>query len=206
MNQFLRYNELIEKKGTTLFHPGNSDAIKGTGYKDEKAANDTIKIIDKLKKTDHRHAMAIATTMMNRAKTHKYSTPDMKKAADIFDKWIQGNRKTEESTFYNFDEFLLEKKWEKEVKSSHLVSMDYDSDTEVLEIEFHDGSKYKYSEVPKSVWRELSLEKNLLQKIGGGIAKGARKLFGKDMVDEGTFGTRFWSLIRKGDYKYEKIN
>ena len=108
--------------------------------------------------------------------------------------------------FLKYDEFLLEKKWNKEVKSSHLVSMDYDSDTEVLEIEFHDGSKYKYSEVPKSVWRELSLEKNLLQKIGGGIAKGARKLFGKDMVDEGTFGTRFWSLIRKGDYKYEKIS
>lgn len=104
-------------------------------------------------------------------------------------------------------EYLItEKKYEKEVKSSHLVSIDYDTDTEILEIEFHDGSVYRYKEVPKSVWRELSLEKNLLQKIGGGIAKGARKLFGKDMVDEGTFGTRFWDLIRKGDYKYEKLS
>jgi hypothetical protein len=107
--------------------------------------------------------------------------------------------------FLKYDEFLLEKKWEKEVQSSHLVSMDYDSDTEILEIEFHDGSTYQYEAVPKSVWRELSQEKNVLQKIGGGIAKGARKLFGKDAVDEGTFGTRFWSLIRKGGYEYKKI-
>ena len=107
--------------------------------------------------------------------------------------------------FLKYEEFLLEKKWEKDVKSSHLVSMDYDSDTEMLEIEFYDGSLYRYKSVPKDVWRELSLEKNLLQKIGGGIAKGAKKLFGKDVVDEGTFGTRFWSLIRRGGYQYEKI-
>jgi hypothetical protein len=107
--------------------------------------------------------------------------------------------------FLKYEEFLLEKKWEKNVKSSHLVSMDYDSDTEILEIEFYDGSLYRYKSVPKDVWRELSLEKNLLQKIGGGIAKGAKKLFGKDVVDEGTFGTRFWSLIRRGGYQYEKI-
>ena len=107
--------------------------------------------------------------------------------------------------FLKYEEFLLEKKWEKEVKSSHLVSMEYDSDTEILEIEFHDGSVYQYNKVPKSIWRELSLEKNLLQKIGGGIAKGAKKLFGKDAVDEGTFGTRFWTMIRKGGYDYKKI-
>jgi hypothetical protein len=109
------------------------------------------------------------------------------------------------SSFLKYEEFLLEKKWEKEVESSHLVSMEYDSDTEILEIEFHDGSKYQYNKVPKSIWRELSLEKNLLQKIGGGIAKGAKKLFGKDTVDEGTYGTRFWQLIRKGGYEYKKI-
>ena len=110
------------------------------------------------------------------------------------------------SEFLKYEEFLLERKWEKEVKSSHLVSMEYDSDTEILEIEFHDGSKYEYKGVPKDVWRELSLEKNLLQKIGSGISKGAKKLFGKDMVDEGTFGTRFWSMIRRGGYEYKKLN
>ena len=109
------------------------------------------------------------------------------------------------SEFLKYDEFLLEKKWNKEVESSHLVSMDYDSNTEILEIEFHDGSVYQYSKVPKSIWRELSLEKNVLQKIGAGVEKGARKLFGKDAIDEGTFGTRFWSLIRRGDFDYKKI-
>jgi hypothetical protein len=107
--------------------------------------------------------------------------------------------------FLKYDEFLLEKKWNKEVKSSHLTSMKYDSDTEILEIEFHDGSVYQYEGVPKNIYKELSQEKNILQKIGGGIAKGARKLFGKDAVDEGTYGTRFWDLIRNGAYAYKKI-
>lgn len=107
--------------------------------------------------------------------------------------------------FLKYEEFLLEKKFEKEVKSSHLVDLKYDSETEILEIEFHDGSIYQYEKVPKSVYKELALEKNILQKIGGGIAKGARKLFGKSQVDEGTFGTRFWSLIRRGNYEYKKI-
>jgi hypothetical protein len=83
-----------EEKGKTLFHAGDDEKVEGTGYKDEEAANRTIKIIDKLKKDDHRHAMSIATTMMNRAKTHKHSTPDMKKAVDIFAKWIEQNKKT----------------------------------------------------------------------------------------------------------------
>jgi hypothetical protein len=38
--------------------------------------------------------MAIATTMENRAKTHKYSTPDMKAAAKIFREWIDKNKKS----------------------------------------------------------------------------------------------------------------
>jgi hypothetical protein len=83
-----------EAESKTLFHAGDDDKVEGTGYKDAEAANRTIDIINKLKKKDHSHAMAIATTMMNRAKTHKYPTPDMKKAADIFAKWIEQNRKT----------------------------------------------------------------------------------------------------------------
>ena len=83
-----------EEDGKTLFHPGEGDKVEGTGYKDKEAADRTIKIIDNLKKKDHRHAMSIATTMMNRAKTHKYPTSDMKRAADIFAEWIEQNRKT----------------------------------------------------------------------------------------------------------------
>ena len=114
--------------------------------------------------------------------------------------------KTFEEFLFESQKLILEKEYTKDVESSHLVSIDYDSDTEILEIEFHDGSVYQYSKVPKSIWRELSLEKNLLQKIGSGVAKGAKKLFGKDTVDEGTFGTRFWSMIRRGGYEYKKLN
>ena len=83
-----------EAESKTLFSPGEDDAVKGTGYKDAEAANKTITIINKLKKTDHNHAMAIATTMENRAKTHKHRTPDMEAAAKIFREWIDKNRKT----------------------------------------------------------------------------------------------------------------
>jgi hypothetical protein len=85
--------KINEEKGKTLFHPGSGDAVQGTGYADKAAADRTIKIIDKLKKTDHRHAMSIATTMENRAKTHKHQTPDMKEAAKIFRAWIDKNKK-----------------------------------------------------------------------------------------------------------------
>ncbi len=83
-----------KKKGTTLFSPGDKDAVKGTGYGSKEKALDTIKIIDKLKKKDHMHAMAIATTMMNRAKHSDNQSQGMKDAIPIFKKWIADNRKT----------------------------------------------------------------------------------------------------------------
>ena len=89
-----RKTESLDEDSDTLFAPGDEDAIKGTGYKDEKSAKETIIIIDKLKKTDHKHAMAIATTMSNRAKYHQHQTTDMKKAAKLFDEWIDNNKKS----------------------------------------------------------------------------------------------------------------
>jgi hypothetical protein len=83
-----------EKKSTGLFHGGDKDAIKGTGYGSKEKALATIKIIDDLKKKDHRHAMAIATTMMNRAEYSANQTDGMKEAIPIFKEWIEKNRKT----------------------------------------------------------------------------------------------------------------
>ena len=83
-----------EAESKTLFHPGEGDKVEGTGYADAEAANKTITIIDKLKKKDHNHAMAIATTMENRAKNHKFTNSDMQEAAKIFRAWIENNRKT----------------------------------------------------------------------------------------------------------------
>jgi hypothetical protein len=108
------------------------------------------------------------------------------------------------STFLRHDEFLLEKVWNKNVKSSHLKELKYDNNTKILEVEFLNGSSYKYKEVPEKVFKELAEEQNILNKLGRGIMKSAKKLFGKD-TNEGTFGTRFWELIRRGNYEYEKI-
>lgn len=86
-------SESIEE-GDGLFNPGDKDAIKGTGYGSKEKALKTIEIIDKLKKTDHKHAMAIATTMMNRAEYSANQTEGMKSAIPIFKEWIDKNRKT----------------------------------------------------------------------------------------------------------------
>jgi hypothetical protein len=119
-------------------------------------------------------------------------------------------------SFLKYDEFLIEtastnkhimiieKVRNKNVESSHLKELKYDDDTKILEIEFNNGSKYQYFDVPKKIYQELAEEQNILRKIGAGIAKGARKLFGKQ-VKEGTYGTRFWDLIRRGGFEYEKI-
>ena len=83
-----------EKKSTGLFNPGDKDAVKGTGYGSKEKALATVKIMDDLKKKDHKHAMAIATTMMNRAEHSKYQSDGMREAIPIFKEWIEKNRKT----------------------------------------------------------------------------------------------------------------
>jgi hypothetical protein len=103
-------------------------------------------------------------------------------------------------SFLKYNEFveLNEKKYEKSVESSHLADIEYDDDTEQLEIEFWNGHRYRYFDVPKSTFREFADEKTLLGKAGSAL----KRLFKKDKT---TFGTRFWALIRRGDFKYEKI-
>jgi hypothetical protein len=86
-------SESVEE-GSGLFSPGDDDAIQGTGYGTAEKAKDTIKIIDNLKKKDHRHAMSIATTMMNRAKYSANQTEGMKQAIPIFKEWIEANKKS----------------------------------------------------------------------------------------------------------------
>ena len=107
-----------------------------------------------------------------------------------------------ENSFLKYDEFseLNEKKWNKGVSSSHLKSIEYDSDTKELEIEFWNNSRYKYFDVPKDIFREFADEPNLFSKVGSKI----KSLFKKN-DDDSTFGTRFWAMIRRGEYKYDKI-
>jgi Holliday junction resolvasome RuvABC endonuclease subunit len=85
--------DLIDE-GEGLFNPGTKDAVKGTGYGSKEKAEKTVTIMNKLKKNDHKHAMAIATTMMNRAEHSANQTDGMKAAIPVFKKWIENNRKT----------------------------------------------------------------------------------------------------------------
>ena len=58
-----------------LFSKGGKEALKGTGYSDKERAESTCKQLDDLEKKDeHKCAMSIATTMMNRAEHHKHHT------------------------------------------------------------------------------------------------------------------------------------
>ena len=41
------------------------------------------------------------------------------------------------------------------VKSNALTSMGYDDRTRILELEYKNGTVYRFKEVPRSVWDEL---------------------------------------------------
>ena len=203
MNHIPTFDKWLTE-GEGLFADAGKGSVKGIGYGTPEKAEKTIAIANKMKKSDRGKAVQIVTTMMNRAEYSNGQNEDMRKAIPIFKKWLDANQKNE-STFQTCEDFLLEKKWEKDVQSSHLNEIEYDSDSEELTVTFWNGDKYKYFDVPKTIFREFADEKTFLGKLGSGIAKGAKKLFGKE-VDEGTYGKRFWSLIRRGGYEYKKIN
>jgi hypothetical protein len=64
-------------------HPELS--TKGTGFKDEKIAINTIKIISA---RSLKYQFDVVNTMYNRAKYHPNQTPDMRKAMIIFKRWL----------------------------------------------------------------------------------------------------------------------
>jgi hypothetical protein len=112
------------------------------------------------------------------------------------------------NNLYTYEEFLElnEKKYDKMVQSSHLRDLRYDDKTEELEIDFLNGSTYRYYKVPVEVYKELADYRNILQKLGYGLKKLFRpKSTRSEDEAKGTFGERFWELIRRGKYRYEKI-
>ena len=107
-----------------------------------------------------------------------------------------------------YEEYLEinEKVYSKPVQSSHLASLEYDDDTKELKVGFLDGSTYLYKGVPLEVYKELADYKSAVQKVGSGLKKLFRPKAAKAEAEEkGTFGTRFWELIRRGKYEYEKL-
>jgi hypothetical protein len=101
--------------------------------------------------------------------------------------------------FLKYEDFLNEAAYNKPVDSSHLENIKYDSETRKLEIEFWDGSVYRYFDVPPRVFRIFGDEKTKLDSLTSGV----QNLFSREKMK--TYGTRFWKMIRREDYKYEKI-
>jgi hypothetical protein len=72
-------------------HPELS--TKGTGFKDEKIALNTIKIISS---RSLKYQFDVVNTMYNRAKYHPNQTPDMLKAMIVFKHWLDKYSKKKE--------------------------------------------------------------------------------------------------------------
>lgn len=68
----------------------------------------------------------------------------------------------------------------KEVTSSNVASVGYDKDSHILEVRFIGGGLYSYADVPASVHDEL-------------------------MSSPEGVGGRFHKLIKKGGYKWTKL-
>ncbi len=69
-------------------HPDKS--LKNTGFKDEKTAISTIKMVEK---RSLRYQFDVINTMYNRAKYHPHINDDMKKAMNVFKKWLKNYSK-----------------------------------------------------------------------------------------------------------------
>lgn len=80
-------------KGHQLFNnnpPGHSPTTPGTGYGSAEKARKTLKLIKKKPLT---YQKQVATTMMYRAKYHKYQTKGMKNAMGIYKKFLSSVKK-----------------------------------------------------------------------------------------------------------------
>ena len=86
---------LKTRKTRKLFNnnpPGHSPTTKGTGYGSAEKARKTLKLIKKKPLT---YQKQVATTMMFRAKYHKYQTKGMKQAQHIFKKFLDKHKSKE---------------------------------------------------------------------------------------------------------------
>jgi hypothetical protein len=152
-------------------HPKLS--TKGTGFKDEKIALNTIKIISD---RSLKYQFDVVNTMYNRAKYHPNQTPDMLKAMVIFKRWL--------------GEYT--KKKEVENKYKDFLPLDVIASYEKLADEYNINDKYKeflkiYKKIKKPYKLQYilannkedyySLRNNLIKSILKKIKQNNNKLF-----------------------------
>lgn len=82
--------------------------LKGTGFKDKKTAERTIKLI---KNRSIIYQKSVITTMLYRAKHHPNKTDGMKDAIKIYEKWSKENKS--KKIIYPYLDLKLIKKYEK---------------------------------------------------------------------------------------------
>lgn len=79
----------VNKKALSLYEDYNpKTTVKGLGFKDEKTAIQTIKLI---KNKPLNYQKNVINTMYYRAKYHPNQTQNMRKAMKIFKKWLNNN-------------------------------------------------------------------------------------------------------------------
>lgn len=119
-------------------HPEFS--TKGTGFKDEKIALNTIKIISS---RSLKYQFDVVNTMYNRAKYHPNQTPDMLKAMIVFKHWLDkyGKKKEVENKYKDF------------------LSLDVIASYEKLADEYNINDKYKdFIKVYKKIKKPYKLQ------------------------------------------------
>lgn len=119
-------------------HPELS--TKGTGFKNEKIAINTIKIISS---RSLKYQFDVVNTMYNRAKYHPNQTPDMLKAMVVFKRWL--------------DKYI--KKKELENKYKDFLSLDIIASYEKLADDYNINDKYKqFLKVYKKIKKPYKLQ------------------------------------------------
>ena len=92
----------------------------------------------------------------------------------------------------------------KQLKSSTLRKMNYNSDTKKLELVFNSGAKYQYNDFPEDQWKKLSAGQTPAKTTG----KNAFGIWwrGKSPSAGATFNEIIQPQLRKaGPYQYERI-
>ena len=131
-------NNNSKSKLYTDEHPKLS--TKGTGFKDEKIALNTIKIISA---RSLKYQFDVVNTMYNRAKYHPNQTPDMLKAMVIFKRWL--------------GEYT--KKKEVENKYKDFLSLDIIASYEKLTDKYNINDKYKeFLKIYKKIKKPYKLQ------------------------------------------------
>jgi len=119
-------------------HPELS--TKGTGFKNEKIALSTIKIISS---RSLKYQFDVVNTMYNRAKYHPNQTPDMLKAMVVFKRWL--------------DKYVTKKELENKYKD--FLSLDIIASYEKLADDYNINDKYKqFLKVYKKIKKPYKLQ------------------------------------------------